>query len=162
MSVWRPNTFSTQANRQNQDWGFPSGEATKTLILLGNKSRGGRFIFQTCMTDFFTGSWHAPDKVRLEKRVPLFRISLGDLPICPFGGQKPFSTQPNRQIQDWGFSKILAFQEPVVCAEDKPAVSAEEKPVEFAEKKPVVSAEDKPVVSADKKSAVCQDIPQTL
>ena len=61
-----------------------------------------------------------------------------------------------------GFSKILAFQEPVVCAEDKPAVSAEEKPVEFAEEKPVVSAEDKPVVSADKKSAVCQDIPQAL
>ena len=59
-------------------------------------------------------------------------------------------------------TKILAFQEPVVCAEDKPAVSAEEKPVEFAEEKPVVSAEDKPVVSADKKSAVCQDIPQAL
>ena len=63
------------------------------------------------MTDFFTGSWHAPDKVRLEKRVPLLRISLGYLPICPFGGQKPFSTQPNGQIQDWGFSKILAWQE---------------------------------------------------
>ena len=120
------------------------------------------FIFHAFMTDLFTGSWDVHDKVRLEKLVPLLRISLGDLPICPFGGQKPFSTQPNPQIQDWGFSKILAFQEPVVCAEDKPAVSAEEKPVEFAEEKPVVSAEGKPVVSADKKSAVCQDIPQAL
>ena len=123
---------------------------------------GRQSMFRTFTTVVFTGSWHAPDKVRLEKRVPLLRISLGDLPICPFGGQKPFSTQPNQQIQDWGFSKILALQEPVVCAEDKPAVSAEENPVECAEEKPVVSAEDKPVVSADKKSAVCQDIPTPL
>ena len=100
--------------------------------------------------------------MRLNELVCLLQFSQRDLCICSCGGRKPFSTQPNPQIQDWGFSKILAFQELVVCAEDKPAVSAEEKPVEFAEEKPVVSAEDKPVVSADKKSAVCQDIPQAL
>ena len=64
---------------------------------------GHQFIFHTSVTDLFTGSWDASNKVRLEKLVPLLRISLGDLPISPFGGQTTFSTQPNRQIQDWGF-----------------------------------------------------------
>ena len=70
-----------------------------------NVDPGRQSIFHTFMTDFFTGSWHASNNVRLEKRVPLLRISLGDLPICPFGGQQPFSTQPNPQIQDWVFFK---------------------------------------------------------
>ena len=111
------------------------------------------------MTDVFTGSRAFHDKVRLEKRVPLLRFSLGVLPICPFGGRKTCSTQPNRQNQDWGFSESLAFQEPVAYAEEQPVVSAEEKPVEFAEGRPRVSAEDERVASAGKKSTVCQDIP---
>ena len=113
MSIWRPKTIFNPTKSAKSGVGLSKRGSNKTLICLGNKSWGGRFIFQTCMTYFFTGSWHATDcyKMRLEKRVPLLRISLGDLRICPFGGRKPFSNQPNGQIQDRGFSKILALQE---------------------------------------------------
>ena len=60
-------------------------------------------IVPSFLTDFFPGSWDGHEKVRLKKLVPLLKFSWGDLPICPFGGRKPFSTQPNPQIQDWGF-----------------------------------------------------------
>ena len=70
---------------------------------LKTRAGGHQFIFHTFRIFLFTGSWDASNT--------LLRISPGDLPICPAGGRKQFSTQPNGQIQDWGFSKILAFQE---------------------------------------------------
>ena len=82
---------------------IPNPHKIQDQYFLKTRAGGDQFIFHTFLTYFFTGSWDVHDKVRLEKLVPLLRISLGDLPIGPFGGRKQFSTQPNGQIQDWGF-----------------------------------------------------------
>ena len=107
-----------------------------------------QMFFWLLWKKFGTGCRLAPMKVRLEELVWLLNVWQRDLWICPFGGRKPFSTQPNRQIQDWGFSRILALQEykVLVFQEHKVLVFQEHKALVFQEHKVLVFQEHRVLV----------------
>ena len=70
-------------------------------------TRGSKMFFHVFWKKFGTGQGRAHIQVRLQKLVCLLKFWQRDLYICPFGDRKPFSTQSNRQIQDWRFPRFL-------------------------------------------------------